>query len=59
MKKNLFLFALLCFPAFLMAQQDDPKDEIEADGPWLSRLEVETRFGWNMNRYDGTNQEGM
>lgn len=58
MKKKLLLFALMCFPAVLMAQQDDPKDEIEADGPWLSRLEIETRFGWNMNRYGGINQEG-
>lgn len=52
------LFALLMFPYALMAQQDDPKCVIETGGPWLSKLEVETRFGWNMNRYDGANQEG-
>lgn len=58
MKKNLLLFALVCFPAVFMAQQNDPKCDIDEDGPWLSRLEAETRFGWNMNRYDGANQEG-
>lgn len=58
MNTKCLLFVLLAIPAVLTAQQDDPKCEIDSDGPWLSRLEVETRFGWNMNRYGGTNQEG-